>query len=162
MINDLINISKEAGELIKEKFGENLEIEFKTNELNLVTEADKASEKLITEFVKKKFPSHGILAEEGSECNTSAEYLWVIDPLDGTTNFAHGLPIFSVSIGLQKDGQTIAGVVYDIIQNIIYAAELGSGATANDKNIHTTMRSTKRTIFYHPFHLLLSIITIKL
>jgi myo-inositol-1(or 4)-monophosphatase len=141
MITDLVNISKEAGQLVKEKFGKNLEIEFKTNELNLVTEADKASEKLITDFIKKKFPSHGVLAEEGSEINTSAEYLWVVDPLDGTTNFAHGLPIFSVSIGLQKNGQTIAGVVYEINQNIIYAAELGSGATANDKKIKVSTNS---------------------
>ena len=123
MINDLINISKEAGQLIKDKFGQNLDIEFKTNELNLVTEADKASEKLIIEFIKKKYPSHGMLAEEGSELNTYAEYLWVIDPLDGTTNFAHGLPIFSVSIGLQKNGKTIAGVVYDINRNVVFSAE---------------------------------------
>jgi myo-inositol-1(or 4)-monophosphatase len=141
MIKDLINISKEAGQLIREKFGKNLEIEFKTNELNLVTDADKASENLITYFIKKEYPSHGILAEEGSEFNTSAEYLWVIDPLDGTTNFAHGLPIFSVSIGLQKNGKTIAGVVYDINQDIIYVAELGSGATANDKKIQVSTNS---------------------
>ncbi len=144
MIIDLINISKEAGQLVKEKFGKNLEIEFKTNELNLVTEADKASEKLITDFIKKKYPSHGILAEEGSQVDPAkggTEYLWVIDPLDGTTNFAHGLPIFSVSIGLQKNGETIAGVVYDINQNIIYAAELGSGATANHKKIKVSTNS---------------------
>jgi myo-inositol-1(or 4)-monophosphatase len=141
MIKDIIYISIEAGQLIKEKFGKNLEIEFKTNELNLVTEADKASEKLITDFIKKKHPTHGILAEEGSEFNTTAEYLWVIDPLDGTTNFAHGLPIFSVSIGLQKNGETIAGVVNDINQNIIYAAELGAGAAANDKKIKVSTNS---------------------
>lgn len=141
MINDLINISKEAGQLIRERFGKNLEIEFKTNELNLVTEADKASEKLITDFIKKKYPSHGILAEEGSEFNTYAEYLWVIDPLDGTTNFAHGLPIFSVSIGLQKNGKTIAGVVYDINQNIIYVAEIGAGARANERKIEVSSNS---------------------
>lgn len=141
MINDLINISKEAGQLIKDKFGQNLDIEFKTNELNLVTEADKDSEKLIIEFIKKKYPSHGMLAEEGSEFNTYAEYLWVIDPLDGTTNFAHGLPIFSVSIGLQKNGKTIAGVVYDINQNIIYAAEIGAGARANDRKVEVSSNS---------------------
>ena len=141
MINDIIKISKEAGQLIKNSFGKDLEIEFKTNELNLVTEADKASEKLITEFIKKKYPSHGILAEEGSESNKSAEYLWIIDPLDGTTNFAHGLPIFSVSIGLQKNGKTIAGVVYDINQDIIYTAEKGAGATANGKKIIVSSNS---------------------
>jgi myo-inositol-1(or 4)-monophosphatase len=144
MIHELITISQEAGELIKESFGKNLEIEFKTNELNLVTEADKASEKLITDFIKKKYPSHGILAEEGSQvypAKGGTEILWVIDPLDGTTNFAHGLPIFSVSIGLQKNGKTIAGVIYDINQNIIYAAELGSGASANDKKIKVSTNS---------------------
>ena len=141
MINDIIEISKEVGQLIKNSFGKDLEIEFKTNELNLVTEADRASERMITEFIKKKYPSHGILAEEGSESNKSAEYLWIIDPLDGTTNFAHGLPIFSVSIGLQKNGETMAGVVYDINQDIIYTAEKGAGATANGKKIIVSSNS---------------------
>ena len=126
MIDDIIQISKEAGEVIRNAFGKTHSIEFKTNELNLVTETDKASEKLITEFIRKKYPSHGILAEEGSEQNTSAEYLWVIDPLDGTTNFAHGLPIFSVSIGLQKNGETIAGVVYDVMRDVVFSAEKNS------------------------------------
>jgi len=141
MIHDIIFISKQAGQLVKESFGKNLDVEFKTNELNLVTEADKASEKLITDFIKEKYPSHGILAEEGSELNRSAEYLWVIDPLDGTTNFAHGLPIFAVSIGVQKNGETIAGVVYDIMQDIIYAAEAGAGATANGKKMNVSSNS---------------------
>ena len=135
MIEDIIQISKEAGALIRNAFGKTHSIEFKTNELNLVTETDKASEKLITDFIKKKYPSHGILAEESGETNNSSEYLWVVDPLDGTTNFAHGLPIFSVSIGLQKNGETIAGVVYDVMQDIIYSAEKGSGATANSVKI---------------------------
>jgi myo-inositol-1(or 4)-monophosphatase len=135
MINDIIKISKEAGELIKNSFGKTHSVEFKTNELNLVTETDKASEKLITDFIKKKYPLHGILAEEGSELNKNAEYLWVIDPLDGTTNFALGLPIFAVSIGLQKNGETIAGAVYDVNRDIIYSAEKGSGSFENGKRI---------------------------
>ena len=136
MIDDLIQISKEAGELIRNNFGKAHSIEFKTNELNLVTETDKASEKLITDFIKKKYPKHGILAEEGSETNNSSEYLWVVDPLDGTTNFAHGLPIFSVSIGVQKNGETIAGVVYDVMRDIIYYAEKNSGSYENEKRIN--------------------------
>ncbi len=135
MIEDIKFISKEAGSLIRNAFGTNFKIEFKTNESNLVTEVDKASEKLITGFVKKKFPSHGILAEEGSSFNKESEFLWVIDPIDGTTNFAHGLPIFSVSIGVQKNGKTIAGVVYDVMNDITYSAELGSGAFANSEKI---------------------------
>ena len=135
MMEDIIQISREAGELIRNGFGKTHSIEFKTNELNLVTETDKASEKLITDFIKKKYPSHNILAEENGETNNSSEYLWVIDPLDGTTNFAHGLPIFAVSIGLQKNNETIAGVVYDVMQDIVYAAEKGSGSTANSIKI---------------------------
>ena len=141
MIDDIIQISKEAGELIRNAFGKTHSIEFKTNELNLVTETDKASEKLITDFIRKKYPSHGILAEEGSEQNTSAEYLWVIDPLDGTTNFAHGLPIFSVSIGVQKNGETIAGVVYDVMRDVVFSAEKNSGSFENGKRIKVNKNS---------------------
>jgi len=141
MIDDIIQISEEAGELIRNAFGKAHSIEFKTNELNLVTETDKASEKLITDFIKKKYPSHGILAEEGSDLNKLAEYLWVVDPLDGTTNFAHGLPIFSISIGLQKSGETIIGVVYDVMRNVIYSAEKGSGSFENGRRISVNKNS---------------------
>ncbi len=138
MIDDIIQISKTAGELIRNAFGKSHSIEFKTNELNLVTETDKASEKLITDFIRKKYPSHGILAEEGSESNpdkVGTEYLWVVDPLDGTTNFAHGLPIFAVSIGVQKNGETIAGVVYDVMRDVVYSSEKGSGSFENGRII---------------------------
>lgn len=138
MIDDIIQISKEAGELIRNAFGKTHSIKFKTNELNLVTETDKASEKLITEFIKKKYPSHRILAEEGSEANpdkVGTDYLWVVDPLDGTTNFAHGLPIFAVSIGVQKNRETIAGVVYDVMRDVVYSAEKTSGSFENGKRI---------------------------
>ncbi len=135
MIHDLVNIAKEAGSVIREGFGKSFKIEFKTGENNLVTEIDKASEKVITDFIMKKYPSHSILAEEGSGEQNDSEYLWVIDPLDGTTNFAHGLPIFSVSIGLQKNGKTIAGVVYDVMRGIIFSAELGAGAFAKSEKI---------------------------
>ena len=144
MINDLMNIAKEAGELIRNGFGKNNKVEFKTNETNLVTEIDKAAEKLITDFIKKKFPSHGILAEESGEMKTGADYLWVIDPLDGTTNFAHGLPVFSVSIGLQKNNTTIAGVVYDVINRVAYSAEKGSGAFANDEKMSVSSNDILR------------------
>lgn len=135
MIEDIIKISKEAGSIIRNGFGTNLNIEFKTNETNLVTQIDKASEKLIKEFISKNYPTHGILAEESGETKNSSDFVWVVDPLDGTTNFAHSLPIFSVSIGVQKSGKTVAGVVYDVMQDIVYCAEKGSGAFANDKKI---------------------------
>lgn len=136
MIDDLIYIAKEAGEIIRQAHGTRFSVEIKSNNVkNLVTEVDKKSEKTITDFVRKKYPSHSILAEEAGETKSSSEYLWVIDPLDGTTNFAHGLPIFSVSIGLQYKGETVAGVVYDVMRDVIYSAEKGSGAFENGKKI---------------------------
>jgi len=135
MLNDIIYISKEAGSLIRKAFGSKQDIEFKTNVKNLVTKTDKASELLIIDFIKKKYPSHNILAEESGEQNNNSEYLWVIDPLDGTTNFAHGLPVFSVSIGVMKNGEIICGVIYDVMQDILYSSEKGSGSFANGKRI---------------------------
>ena len=135
MIQDIIQISHEAGEIVRNGFGKNFGIEFKTNEANLVTDIDKASEKHIKEFIQKKYPAHSILAEEGGEIKKDSEYQWVIDPIDGTTNFAHGLPIFSISIGLQKNGMTVSGVVYDVMQNITYAAEKGGGSFADSQRI---------------------------
>ncbi len=136
MIEDIIKIAKEAGSIVKKGFGTSFNIEYKSNESNLVTTVDKASEKLITDFIKKNFPTHGILAEEGGETKNTSEYVWVVDPLDGTTNFAHGLPIFSVSIGVQKEGSTIAGVVYDVMNDIVYSAEAGKGSYANGRKLN--------------------------
>jgi len=147
MINDLITVAKEAGEIIRDGFGKNFSIEFKTNESNLVTGIDKKSEKHIIDFITKKYPTHSLLTEESGEFNNSSEYIWVIDPLDGTSNFAHSLPIFSVSIGLQKNGVTIAGVVYDVMRNEIYSAELGSGAYCNDVKISVNKNDNLRRSF---------------
>jgi myo-inositol-1(or 4)-monophosphatase len=144
MIDDIINISKEAGELIRSKFNTNFSFEFKSNESDIVTEVDTASEKIIVDFIKKKYPSHGIITEEGGTSLSKSEYNWVIDPIDGTTNFAHGLPIFAVSIGVQKNGETVAGVVYDIMLNVVYSAELKGGAFENDKKIKVNDNSNLR------------------
>lgn len=136
MINDIIQIAKEAGEIIRNAYRTKFSIEIKENNIkNLVTEVDKKSEQTIIEFIRKNFPSHNILAEEGGEKKSSSDYIWVIDPLDGTTNFAHGLPIFSVSIGVQYKEETIAGVVYDVMRDVVYSAEKGSGAFENGKKI---------------------------
>jgi myo-inositol-1(or 4)-monophosphatase len=156
MIEDIIYISKKAGEIIREAFGKNIFVEFKTNESNLVTEVDKRSEQTIIEFIKKKYPQHGILAEEGSSSNVDSDFVWVIDPLDGTTNYAHRLPIFSVSIGVQKHGETIAGVVYDVMQDIIYSAELNSGAYLNSKRMsvsETSILSRALLVTGFPYHI---------
>ena len=141
MINDIINIAREAGAIIRDGFGRNVKIDYKTNESNLVTEVDKASEKLITNFIRKKYPDHSILAEEGGGEKKKSEYLWVVDPLDGTTNFAHGLPIFSVSIGVQKNNETIAGVVYDVMRDIVYSGEKGSGSFEDSQELNVNHTS---------------------
>ncbi|MCX7612321.1 MAG: inositol monophosphatase [Ignavibacterium sp.] len=141
MIDDLIYISKSAGEIIRNYFGKNISVEFKSDVKNLVTLADKESEKTIIDFIKKKYPSHGILAEESGQQGNDSDYLWVIDPLDGTSNFAHGLPIFSVSIGLQYKNEIVAGVVYDIMRDKIYYAEKGSGAYKEDVRISVSKKS---------------------
>lgn len=140
MIEDIISISREAGEIIRQAYRTKFSIEVKANDIkNLVTEVDKKSEQIIINFIRKKFPTHNILAEEGGEKKSYSEYLWVVDPLDGTTNFAHGLPIFSVSIGVQYKEETIAGVVYDVMRDVIYSAEKGSGAFENGKRISVSL-----------------------
>ena len=135
MLNKVIEIAKEAGEIAREGFGTNFNVEYKTNSADLVTEYDKKCEVAIVNFIQKEFPAHSILAEESGESENKSEYRWVIDPIDGTTNFAHGLPIFSVSIGVQKNGKTICGVVNDVMMNSIYSAELGGGAFRNSQKI---------------------------
>lgn len=136
MIDKVIEITKEAGELIREGFKKNFSIEYKTNSSNLVTEIDKKSEELIINFIRKEYPTHSIIAEESGIQKFSSEYIWVIDPLDGTTNFAHGLPIFSVSIGVQKNNETICGVVYDVMRDVMYKSELGSGSYCDNRKLH--------------------------
>ncbi len=135
MINDIIQIAKEAGEIISGSYRQNFGIEFKTNHTNLVTEVDKRSERHIIDFINKKYPAHGILAEESGGDYKDKEYIWVIDPLDGTTNFAHGLPIFSVSIGVVKNNEIIAGVVYDVMRDCLYSSEKGSGSFCGNRKL---------------------------
>lgn len=141
MINKIINIAKEAGEIIRDGFRQNISIELKTGENNLVTNIDKASEEIILNFINKEYPTHSIIAEESGTDIKSSEFTWVVDPLDGTTNFAHGIPIFGVSIGLQKNNQTILGVVYDVMRDKVYSAEKGSGTFENGKKISVTQNS---------------------
>lgn len=152
MLERILYIAREAGNIIREGFGKNFSVEFKTNESNLVTEIDQKSEKLIKEFIAKEFPTHSILAEESGSTKGKSEYLWVIDPLDGTTNFAHGLPIFSVSIGVQKNGETIYGAVYDVMRDAMYSAEMGSGAYCDSQKISISKNDNlKRSVLVTGF-----------
>jgi myo-inositol-1(or 4)-monophosphatase len=138
MINKIIQIAREAGEIIKAGFGKSLNLEYKTSILDFVTNIDKASEQRIIDFVKKEYPKHNILAEESGAENFDSEFTWVIDPLDGTMNFAHGLPIFSVSIAVLKQNEIIAGAIYDVMNNIMFSTEKGSGAFQNGNKINVS------------------------
>ncbi len=144
MINKVIQIAKEAGEITREGFGKNFLVETKGSLTNLVTEYDKKSEEAIINFIRKEYPTHSILAEESGKQEHSSEFVWVIDPIDGTTNYAHGLPIFSVSIGVQKNNETIYGVVYDVMRDTIYTSEIGSGAFSNGRKLNVSTNNDLR------------------
>ena len=120
-----------------EYFNQRVKIEYK-GDANLVTEADRKSETLIRERILAKWPGHDILGEEQGLRDSGSEYRWYVDPLDGTTNFAHAYPVFCVSIGLEHKGQLVAGVVFDPTRNELFAAERGSGAFMNDQPIHVS------------------------
>jgi myo-inositol-1(or 4)-monophosphatase len=108
---------------------------------NLVTEADHASEKIIIEYIRKSFPEHFILSEEAGEVAQDSSYKWIIDPIDGTVNFANGIPICCVSIGVEHEGNMIMGAVYNPFMNEFFFAERGSGAFLNDKLIAVSTQS---------------------
>ena len=132
-----IEISLAAGNLLRYHYERRIGFELKA-EFDLVTEADKASEKLVVEKLRQYFPSHSIQAEEGTGSETGSEYRWYVDPLDGTTNFAHGYPAWSVTMALEKAGELIVGVVFDPSRNELFAAEKGAGAFMNGKRIQVS------------------------
>lgn len=116
-------------------FNQPFTISNKEGRNNLVTEADHASEKAIIEVIKKKYPDHFILTEESGELPQNSDYKWIVDPVDGTINFAHGIPINCVSIGLEYKGEIVMGMVYNPHLKELFFAEKGKGATLNDKPI---------------------------
>ena len=129
------HIARAAGAILRDRFGQPHEVYYK-GPLDMVTEADRAAEALISARVREVFPAHDLLGEEGSRgASCASPYRWVVDPLDGTTNFTHGLPIFAVSIGLEKDGEPIVGVVYDPMRDEMFVARRGGGATLNGEPI---------------------------
>jgi myo-inositol-1(or 4)-monophosphatase len=133
-------IARQAGAVLMEGYGNVRHIQQK-GVIDLVTEFDKRSEEVIISSIQQKFPDHAILAEESGHNKTMSEYQWVIDPLDGTTNFAHGIPIFSVSIGLLRNDSPVVGVAYDPLRNEMFSAELGHGATLNNHPIHVSSQT---------------------
>jgi myo-inositol-1(or 4)-monophosphatase len=130
-------IAREAGALLMSYFHQHIKIEYK-GEADLVTIADRASEKLIRERIRSLWPAHDILGEEEGLIDTGSDYRWYVDPLDGTTNFAHGFPVFCVSLALEHQGRRIAGVVYDPTRQEMFTAEQGSGAYLNQEPIRVS------------------------
>lgn len=139
-------IALEAGTLLRDYYRKGVATEYK-GDVDLVTEADRASEKLIVERMHTAFPQHGVFGEEGTRSQLESEYRWYIDPLDGTTNFAHGFPAFCVSLGLEKrgpsqpateDGEIVAAVIYDPLRNELFTAEKGKGAYLNGARIRVS------------------------
>src|SRR5580698_2112858 len=130
-------IAREAGALLMQYFRQHVAIEYK-GDADLVTIADRKSEALIRERIREHWPTHDILGEEGGLQDTGSDYRWYVDPLDGTTNFAHGFPVFCVSMALEYKQRIIAGVVFDPTRKELFAAEQGSGAFLNQQPIRVS------------------------
>ena len=138
LLNFIRPICLEAGKILNKSFGEIQYIKDKSTAIDLCTNADIESERFITKSILKKYPTHSIVAEEGSDNKTKSDYKWVIDPLDGTTNYVHNLPIFSVSIGLQYKNETILGIVYNPAADKLFYATKNEGAFLNNEPIKTS------------------------
>ena len=138
-----IQIAKEAGKIQMKYFGNISSVEKKSTNIDLLTEADRKSEDYLINQILSKYPNHSILSEEVGNIENNDNYLWVIDPLDGTTNFTHNLPIFAVSIALLKNNkETLCGVVYNPAADKCFYAEENKGAYLNSKNISVTSSNT--------------------
>ncbi|MGB4140138.1 MAG: inositol monophosphatase family protein [Limnochordia bacterium] len=134
-----------AGKILREHLHDDFSIEYK-GEIDLITDADRASEDFLIRAITTLYPQHAILTEEGGKLgDPGSEFLWVIDPLDGTTNFAHRLPYFSVSIALLKNTEPVIGVVYNPIADEMFAAEYGCGAWLNDHPIRVSKTANLKT-----------------
>ncbi len=138
----LIKAAEAGADVIRSYFNGQFTISYKSGGINdLVTEADHAAEKAIFEVIQKEYPDHYILSEEAGALSMDSEYKWIIDPIDGTINFANGIPLCCVSIGLEKNGEMILGAVYAPMLNEFYFAQKGFGASLNDKKISVSSKT---------------------
>ncbi|CAL1520826.1 inositol monophosphatase family protein [Chitinophaga sp. MM2321] len=141
----LLKATEASGKILQQYFNGSFEVSSKSTINDLVTEADKKSEAVIIDVIRAAYPDHFILSEEVGEMKTASNVKWIIDPIDGTVNFANGIPICCVSIGVEKDGEMILGAVYNPFMNELFLAEKGKGATLNDKPIHVSVKSNLAT-----------------
>ena len=140
----------EAGKILLNHYGK-VSVEFKDDAFSassVVTIADRESENLIVDIIKNKFPNHGIYAEETHQENLDAEYVWYIDPLDGTSNFTRNIPLFGISIGVIKNGQPVCGVLYFPVLNLLVEAEEGMGTLVNGERSRVSSRPLNQALYY--------------
>ena len=142
LLEAAVNASREAGALLLQYAEAGFHIEYK-NPINLVTDADRAAEQCVIDRIKAHFPTHRFLAEERGRLEEArSPYLWIIDPLDGTTNFAHGYPAYCVSIGLEYEGRCVLGAIFDPSRNELFTATEHRGAQLNGRSIHVSNTMT--------------------
>jgi len=139
-------VARKAGQVLQKRLGRTKRIDYK-GAVNLVTEMDFLSEKIIVSEIHKQHPDHGFLAEEKAREQTLSPYRWIIDPLDGTTNYAHGYPVYGVSIALERQGEIVLGVVYDPPRDELFVAQKGKGARLNGRRIRvSSVRDLSRSL----------------
>ncbi len=138
LLDFAVETAREAGALLRDHFGRAVDVSYKSSPIDLVTEADLLSEALIKERIATRYPRHAILAEESGHQEGVSEYRWLIDPLDGTTNYAHGYPFFCVTLALEYRGEIVLGVAYDPLREELFVAERGAGATLNGRPIRVS------------------------
>jgi myo-inositol-1(or 4)-monophosphatase len=136
-LSDLVLLASQAGEVLRSGFGQKHQIQHK-GAIDLVTETDHRSEELLLSAIRQRFPSHRIITEESGILSGESEYIWYIDPLDGTVNFAHNLPIFCVSIAFGTHQEALLGVIFDPLRDECFSAERGQGACLNGRPIHVS------------------------
>lgn len=137
-LHDIETMARKAGEILMAGFRQDIAITSKDEDIDLVTEMDGRSEAFLLEQVRSRFPSHQIITEESGIHGENGRYAWHVDPLDGTVNYAHGIPIFSVSLAFAVDGRVEKGVVYDPSQDECFSAERGKGAFVNGQRLQVT------------------------
>ena len=142
-LQEAVAAARIAGRYQKSRFASSLDIEMKGDK-NLVTEVDKESERLIVTHLLSRFPGHDIVAEESVYPQSGSPFRWIIDPVDGTTNYAHGFPWFCASIGLEQDGELVAGVIYNPVYDELFTATKGSGAYLNGNRLSVSSRTPLR------------------
>jgi myo-inositol-1(or 4)-monophosphatase len=145
MVETAIQAAKEGGEIVKSYF-ETALVRRTKEDSSIVTEADEKTEQKIVEVIKRKYPDHAFLGEEGGETATGSEYSWVIDPIDGTRNFVNGIPMFAISIALVKGNEHVASVIYNPLTDALFSAEKGGGSFCNGRQFYVSEQSAKTAL----------------